>query len=471
MTRRNPRAAASLFDPGAFRALGHKIVDLLASHLEGCLGGEGPVLRWREPQEAIASVPAVAERGDPDSLVSLAGRLLAESNRLHHPGFIGHQVAPPLPAAALLEAVSALLNNGMAVYEMGPLQTAMEQRVVEWMCERIGFGAGADGVLTSGGSMGNLTALLAARARLDPEAWRDGMADGCVLVSEQAHYCIDRAARILGLGEAGVVKVPVDGEFRMRADALPAALAHARRRGRRVIAVVASACSTATGSFDPLDEVADFCERNGLWMHVDGAHGASFCLSARRRSLLEGIARADSVVWDAHKMLWMPALSTGVLFADGRNSHAPFAQDASYLFARDSRPHDRGTRTLECTKRAIGAVLYGSLALVGERSLAEMLDRTADLAAEFAAEIDRREDFELACRPEANIVCFRHIPSDARDLDAHQAKLRDLALRDGRWYLVRTTLPRGIFLRTTLMNPLTTIEDLRAMLDALRAFA
>src|SRR5262249_16684433 len=140
------------------------------------------------------------------------------------------------------------------------------------------------------------------------------------LVSTETHYSVARALALMGLGEEGAVPVPVDDRFRMRPEALAEAKRDAEARGRKVIAVVASAGSTATGAFDPLDAIADFCAAHDLWLHVDGAHGASTLLSSTHRARLRGVARADSIVWDAHKMMLMPALVTAVLFRDGKRS-------------------------------------------------------------------------------------------------------------------------------------------------------
>jgi L-2,4-diaminobutyrate decarboxylase len=162
-------------------------------------------------------------------------------------------------------------------------------------------------------------------------------------------------------------------------------------------------------------------------MHVDGAHGASFVISPRERPKLRGIERADSVVWDAHKTLLCPSLVTGVLFRDERHASASFAPRAEYLFHaedRDAAELEPGRRTLECTKPALGLKLYVMLAVLGEAWLAEYLERTVDLVAQFAAELRSSTDFELAHTPDANIVCFRHVPALASDLDAVQEFLR-----------------------------------------------
>jgi L-2,4-diaminobutyrate decarboxylase len=442
-----------LYDPERFRALGHRMVDLLADHLRDV--ARGPVMPWIAPEEAVAAWPPRFEGGA--DVVALVGRALAGSIRLHHPRYVGHQVTAPLPEAALVEVASALANNGMAVYEMGAIGVATEQAVVRWMAGALGFPAGADGVLTSGGSLGNLTALLAMRGVQGP---------GAILVGESAHYSVARAAAIMG---CAALPVAVDARGRLRAEALPEAL---ERAGSPVIGVAASACSTATGVFDPLVEVADFCERRGLWMHVDGAHGAAAAIAPRYRHLVAGIERADSVVWDGHKMLLLPALVTAVLFRDGRRSYAPFAQEAHYLYEGrpEDHPWDLGTRTLECTKRMMGLGAYAALSSMGPERLGAYVEGRFDLARRFAGLLREAGDFEVV-EPDCNIVCFRHRPAgvDGVELDERQARARQRLIEGGGFYLVKTRLHGAVWLRVTIINPLTREADLRALIDAIRA--
>ncbi|MCC6555709.1 MAG: pyridoxal-dependent decarboxylase [Polyangiaceae bacterium] len=467
---RLPRA----FDPEAFRADGHALIDLLVEHLGAVRRREGVVRPPIPPEEMLARWPATFEDEGGASLREIVARVVDDSTHLHHPHFIGHQVTSPLPAAALCDLVAAFLNNGMAVYEMGPAASAIEQRLVSWFAGRLDLGPLADGVLTSGGSAGNLTALLAARqAKAGFDAWRDGAHAGpplAVLSSDQTHYSVKRAVQIMGWGEGGVVPVPTDDAFRMRADLLEGSFAAAERAGRRVIGVVGSAGSTAAGAFDPLPAIADFCERRGLWLHVDGAHGASLALSRRHRHLLEGIDRVDSVVWDAHKMMLAPALVTMVLYREGRRSYEAFSQEASYLFADSARPpwYDRGARTLECTKRILGLKLYAALAVYGPALFEEYLDSIMALTGRFAATLREAPDFELAVDPACNIVCFRYAPEGAVDLDALQDRIRRQLLAEGAFYIVQTRLRGALWLRTTLINPATTDQDLLDLLDAVR---
>jgi L-2,4-diaminobutyrate decarboxylase len=471
-----PPALASAYDPERFRADGHQLVDRLADYLRGATARLGPVLPWVDPAEQLARFPDALPARPSTTLPELIDAVLAGSNHLHHPRYVGHQVTAPLPDAALLNLVTALLNNGTAVYEMGPISVPMERSALRWMARQAGLPGSADGVLTSGGSVGNLTALLAARqAGTGRDVWGRGSEGGpplAVLASSEAHYSVRRAAQMMGLGEQGVVPVPVDAQFRIRPEALPEAARQAERGGRQVFAVVASAGTTATGMYDPLEAVADFCAERGLWFHVDGAHGASAVLSPRYAPLARGIARADSLVWDAHKMMLLPALVTAVLFRDGRHSYAPFAQRADYLLRQEAKDQwwDPGLRSLECTKRMMGVELYGVLAVHGTAFFSDYVTRMFDLGRRFAAMVRDAGDFELAVEPDCNIVCFRYLGAGG-ELDRCQEGIRHALLRDGSFYLVQTRLRGQVYLRVTLMNPLTTEVDLDALLAAIRAAA
>ncbi|MCE9571658.1 MAG: pyridoxal-dependent decarboxylase [Deltaproteobacteria bacterium] len=474
-----PPSIADAYDPERFRRDGHALIDALADQLAAATGrDEAPVLALGDPTAARAAW-AFDPAASPVALVDTLTAAAAGAIRLHHPRYLGHQVPPPIPGAALGDLVSALCNNGMSVYEMGPTAMPIEFAVIDWMAQAVGLPSTATGVLTSGGSVGNLTALLAARqARAGWDVWGAGDPGGpplAVLCSSQVHYSIARALRIMGWGADGAIAVPVDDRFRLDPAALPAALERARALGRRVIAVVASAGATATGAFDPLLAIGDFCAAHGLWLHVDGAHGAALAIS-KHRALVDGLARADSIVWDAHKMLAMPALCTAVLFREPGRAYEAFAQEASYLFegARpDAEWWNLGLRTLECTKRMMALKLYACLRAYGPGLFTDYVERTVALGAALAARLAATDDFELATPPDANIVCYRWRPRGAPApgpaLDAFTAQLRRRAVADGRFYILQTRLGAGLWLRSALMNPLTEDRDLDELLDHVRA--
>jgi len=472
-----PRSIRDAYDPEQFRRQGHALIDTLADHLAKAHDRQGPVVPWQAP-EAARTEWGEAPLAGADLNADLAS-ILARSTALAHPHCMAHQVPPPLPGAVLAEAVVALSNNGMAVYEMGPAAVPIELAVVTFLCRKLGFADTAGGVLTSGGSLGNLTALLAMRqAHAGFDTWKAGAHGGpplAVITSNEAHYSVARTLAIMGWGEGGVITAPVDEHHRMTAAAVRAALQSARGSGRRVIGIIAAAGSTATGSFDPLNELAELAAHEQLWLHVDAAHGGGAALSPTHRAKLAGIERADSVVWDAHKLLMMPALVTAVLFKQESHAYEAFAQRASYLFADERAERhwwDLGTRTLECTKRAMAVELWTQLRAHGEQLFADIVDRQAALARTFADKLAAAPDFELALDPELNIVCYRHVPAGAAgidNLDAHNRALRQRVVEDGRFYIVGTMLGETYYLRSTIMNPLIEPSDFDHLLDHLRA--
>jgi L-2,4-diaminobutyrate decarboxylase len=372
----------------------------------------------------------------------------------------------------LADFVHGVINNPMAIYEMGPSAAAVERVVIDWMLEKVGWvgndGRKGCGVLTHGGSLANLTALLAARASASPSAWDHGMGgDLAVLAPPSAHYSIRRVTSIIGIGADNVYPVDVDEREVVIADKLPAALARARDAGKQVMAVVANACATSTGLHDPLDEMGAFVREEGLWLHVDGAHGATALVSEKERHLLRGIESADSLSWDAHKMMRTSALCTAVLFQDPRSLDRAFRQDASYIFYGEEGPGvDFIRHTVECTKTSLGLKIFMNLAWRGEKGVAGYIENQYDLTRRLYDCIRGRRGFECPHVPESNILCFRF----EGDND-FQVKLRERLLEEGRFYITSTEIHGKRFLRLTVMSPETTEATIEELLDAIERIA
>lgn len=468
------------YAPETFRQQAHALTDMLADYLEQAESKRlDHVLAPNEPNalyQAWQKKPLPAQGAGEDALLPFLREVLQESIHVHHPHYLGHQVSAPLPVAALCDLMSSLLNNGAAVYEMGPMENIFGRLLVEWMGKTLGMGDKTGGVMTSGGSMGNLTALLAARqVKAGVDVWNEGNSNKnplAIMVSDQSHYCIERAARLMGLGADGVIKIRTDAAFQIQPEAIEVAYAEAQRRGRKVFAIVGGACSTATGTFENLEALAAFAKAHDLWFHVDAAHGAPTILSELHRHKLKGVEHADSVIWDAHKMMMMPALITAVVFRNHLDSYAPFSQAASYLF--HGNPQDEwyhsGIRTLECTKVMMSLKLYICIQLYGTAFFGEFVEHQYAQTARFADMLKAAPDFEIAVEPQANIICFRYRPEGTRDADMDdlQAHIRSRILETGKFYIVRTTLPTGIHLRCTLLNPLLHDADLSELMVLIR---
>ncbi|WP_338875702.1 aminotransferase class I/II-fold pyridoxal phosphate-dependent enzyme [Spirosoma sp. SC4-14] len=463
------------YSPERFRQQAHTLVDLLADQLNQDERSNEPVLPYAEPDELLAYWQADFQKpidGDPLPVLT---DIVKRSIHLHNPRYMGHQVAPPLPLAALTGVLTGLLNNGMAVYEMGMTANALERIVTQWMAEKMQLGPQAGGLLTSGGTLANLTALLTARAvAVSNNVWEEGYAERsrlAIMVSEEAHYCVDRAARIMGLGSDGIIKIPTNERFQLRTDLLETYLEQARANGLTVFAVVGCACSTSTGSYDDLMAIADFCEKHTLWFHADGAHGGAAVMSETYRPLIRGIERADSVVVDFHKMMMIPALVTAVLYRRELDSYRTFQQKAQYLWS-DATAKDwfnSGKRVFECTKLMMSAKVYTVLRTYGEAIFTANVETLYRLASRFADQVRSRPEFELAVEPESNIVCFRYVGNGhtADQLDTLNTQIRAKLLKEGRFYIVQTTLRGRVYLRVSLMNPLTTDTHLEELLDVI----
>ncbi|MEM6725738.1 MAG: aminotransferase class I/II-fold pyridoxal phosphate-dependent enzyme [Bacteroidota bacterium] len=457
------------YDPSAFRKAGHALIDLLADHLSALQEGTIPTNPWQHPAEQLAYWQDY-QLGD-QSTDQLFKDILDRSIRVHHPRFMGHQIAPAVPIAALANLVSGLLANGMAIYEMGPASTAIERIVCQQMAQKFGLGPDADGLLTSGGTLANLTALLTARAAKAPSnVWNNGHQERlAVMVCEEAHYCIDRAARIMGLGEEGIIKIPATPEYRMDTELLEHHLAEAKEQQLTVIAVIGSAPSTSTGTYDNLKAIGQFCQENNLWFHVDGAHGGAAIYSDKYRHLLDGVELADSIAIDGHKMMMTPSIMTYLLFKDKRSGYQTFSQKAQYLWAdaEEAEWHNLAKRTFECTKEMMSIKLFAIQQVYGDQLFADFVTHQYDLGQEFGRQVQAHPKLELAHQPDCNIVCFRMIDPDLEEeeLDQLNAQIRAAILSDGQFYIVQTTLRGRTWLRVSLMNPLTDAGLIQELLE------
>lgn len=444
-------------DTAASRQFAHELVDLLFDHVDHIT--ERPVVAWRSEDE-IAEMVRLG--GAPSPPLALA-RLVAESSiQLHHPSYMGHQVCPPIHEAAVADLLISMLNQSTAVWEMSPIATPIEKEIVRWLANLAGYPETVLGTAVSGGSAANLTGLLAARARFHADDATFGKRP-MLVTSADAHYSIARAGAIMGIPAADVLKVPTDDAHRMDVDALEETLAAIDARDdAALLAIVATAGSTATGAFDRLDEIALLRDKYRTWLHVDAAHGASVLLSERFAPLVRGIAHADSFSWDPHKMMWMPLSLGTILVRDGIWLRRAFQADAPYLFHGGGQ--NIGELAIQCSKRADAIKLWLVLKSAGVAPIASALERTADLARHLYDRIIASDDFEAMHEPMLNILCFRK-----RGLsDEQTADLRERLLRSGRAWITTTVLRGQRVLRVTMMNPRTTEADVDALLDALR---
>jgi L-2,4-diaminobutyrate decarboxylase len=464
----------------AATAAAHAFARLIVEYFADTRSGDGRVSTARTPAEIASRFeePLPLE-GRPlaDVLERLERDVLPDSNHLTHPRSMGHQVSAPLPAAVWTEALTAALNQSGAVWEMSPAGTIIETQVVRWMCELAGFGPRSGGTFTSGGTEATFAGLLAARQAALPDAWARGVgADPPVVVcGEHAHYGVARAVGELGIGTDHTVVVP-SRDFRMDVAALEQILDRLTADGRRPMAVVATAGTTATGSFDDLEAIGRLCEARGLWLHVDGAHGASALLSPAHRARLAGIHRARSITWDPHKMMLMPLTASVILVREESALEAAFSQRAPYLFhAREGeRTWDQGLRSFTCSRRIDALKLWVAIQRYGAAGLGALYDHLCATARALYDAVQARPAFRAEHVPESNILCFRYVGDGARTderSDALNLALRTAYNRGGDGWITSTVLGGRRVLRATIMNPRTTAGDVERVLDGLAKVA
>lgn len=442
----------------ATRASAHELVDALFDHVAQI--AERKVVDWKAADE-LRELVRIGDGGG--ELLASVRPLLAQAIQLHHPSYMGHQVCPPFPNAALADLVISILNQSTAVWEMSPIATVVEQEIVRWLANLAGFPAESLGTAVSGGSAANLTGLLAARARFNAE--HAGAKRPLIVCGGDAHYSIARAAAIMGIPASDVIKIATDAQHRIDVDALTEMLETIDARDdAAVLAIVATSGSTATGVFDPLREIAELRDRHRTWLHVDASHGASVLLSDRLRQLVNGLDRADSLSWDPHKMMWMP-LSLGVILVrNGIWLRRAFEADAPYLFNAERLTDNLGELTIQCSKRADAVKLWLTLQTSGTAAIAAALDKVTAVTRHLYELVRASEDFEAMHEPDFNILCFRH-----RSDDETNARLREELIRSGDAWITSTVLKGQRVLRVTLINPATENEHVERMLSAVRS--
>jgi len=460
------------------------ILPTITDYLSESQDGNGHVLNQKKASDLAQELNLktwIKEGGlNESNLNPFLAAYLKNSQHLHHPRYIGHQVSSNHFASSLADLVQGAVNNPMAIYEMVPSAAVIEQTIINWMLQKSGWLIHDDitnfdliknnggGVLTHGGSIANLTAMLAARARISPDSWTNGTPNNlCILGSEVAHYSIARAVSIMGIGKSSLKPVRVNKNEVLIPDDLPRVYKEAKEEGKSVMAVIANACATSTGLYDPVEEIGLFCKENNLWFHIDGAHGASALLHEKTRHYLNGIEYADSMIWDTHKMLRTTTLCAAVLFKNVSSLHHTFQQKGSYLFhEKEQLGFDLMPFTVECTKAAIGTKLMWVLAAEGEEGIANYVLDRYEATNLFYQYINSQPDFNCPYSPEANILCFRYTEGEISN--DYQLHLRNEIVSRGKFYITSTEVGGIRYLRLTVINALTTIDDIKALLEEIR---
>ncbi|MEM8639854.1 MAG: aminotransferase class V-fold PLP-dependent enzyme [Cyanobacteria bacterium P01_G01_bin.54] len=441
-----------------------------------------PVTQPLEPEKLRDRLPLeLPTKGKPlAELETEIAAYLQAAVKTSHPRYF-NQLWGGFNAACLMgDLLTSATNTSMYTYEVAPVATLIEQALVAKLGALVGF-ANPEGQFTTGGSNGNLMALAIARHRALPTLKQDGMVNAprlIAFVSADAHYSFAKAAHLLGLGTNQLWAVPTDAAGKMEVAALEDLIAKAQGLGAQPFFVAGTAGTTVRGTFDPLAEIAVVAQRENLWFHVDGAWGASVLLSPRQRHLMQGVAQADSVVWDAHKMMGMTLMCSVLLVKQrGRMLNTFSTQGTDYIFHApeqewQSEPVDLGPSTLHCGRRVDAVKLWLAWHHLGDRGWAALIDHYFELAAHAEASIQAQEHLELVVPRESLNLCFRYRPHHS-ELDPNQLTLRiRQSLRiQGLAMVNYAQLNEQVVFRLVICNNQTRKEDLDRLFADIVAIA
>lgn len=459
------------------------------------------VIDFATPDELLAefaqnvglAIEPDQQPASPEALAEAAKTVVARSMHTTHPLFFNQNFAGPEPIAVVGDWLAAALNTANATYEIAPVFTMMERSVISKMAGLAGYpvdttpGAIPPGILVPGGSSATLHALQLARHRKRPNVLFEGATSErlVVFVSQSAHYATLKSAALMGLGRNAVIEVESDETGAMVPEALGHAVRQAKADGAVPFAVVATAGTTVTSAFDPIDALADVCEAEELWLHIDGCWGGSALFSPSHARLLAGSERSDSFVWNLHKMMGITQQCTVLLVRDPSQLAPVFSTQATYLFQQDKQfgEYDAGDRTFHCGRRVDVLKAWFTWKLYGDQGFADRIDHAVALADHVRAELDDRDDYSVIVPGEFTNVCFAWLPPEMRsrpiaELDTGEhARLHALAPRikarmqqDGSAMLgFQPVLGINAF-RLLFINPRVTTADVDRVIDLIAKY-
>jgi aromatic-L-amino-acid/L-tryptophan decarboxylase len=428
----------------------------------------------RELEELLRESPPENGAAFSQVLTEFRNKIVPNSFRINHPRFLAFIPAGPSFISVLADWLCSATNFFSGVWLEASAPSQVELIVLDWFKEFLGYPVEANGILTSGGSEANLTALVVAREKLRPEDRRQGV----LYVTEQRHGSVDRAAKIMGLFPDQIRTVPADAGFRLQLQALTEAVAQDRRAERLPWAVVANAGSTNTGTIDPLEPLADLCSKEDLWLHVDAAYGWPAVLVPEEKPAFHGIARADSITLDPHKWFAQPYEAGCILIREGKRLPQTFRIRPDYM--QDVEPAsdeinfaDQG---LALTRRFRALKIWFSVKVLGLGWFRELVARSCRLA-EFAQMLlEKSPVFQIISPHKLSVVCFRYVPQGLRPsgtaaeeaLNRLNLAVVDAARESGKAFPSSTKLNGRVALRLCFVSWRTTSADVEAAVQLLQ---
>lgn len=459
-------------DPGRFRALGYRAIDMIAEQLANL--PDGPTRRPvpTDIRHRLERQPIPEHGADPFTLLDrVEDEVLAYPMGNPSPRFFAWVNSTPSHIGILGDMIASAMSPSAAGGDQAA--TYVERAALTWIKDMLGFPQDAQGLLVSGGSMANLTCLAVMRHVMSSGGVREnGMmnepAPMVVYTSQHGHSCIEKAVHMLGIGSRNLRAIPLDSQYRMDITALREAITADRAAGLRPVCVAASAGTTNTGAIDLLDEIADLCEAEGLWFHIDGAYGGFGILADQTHGLYTGIERADSIAVDPHKWLYIPVECGCAIVRNGTAMRETFSLVPAYLQEDRAEPwfseygvqQTRGFRALK---------VWLTIQHFGLEGYRELITNDINTAYDLRRKLYARDDFEVVTAGPLSVTCFRYVPAGVPEdqLDALQRQVVEWTNASARAFITTTMIDGKVVIRACHVNFRTTPADLDILLDTL----
>jgi len=463
-------------DHEEFRKAGHRVVDRLADYLRSVedkrLFPEGVT---PDAMNALFDEP-LPEIGEPIEAVlrELDEKLFPYCSEVNHPGYMGLITPSPTPAGILGDLIASALNQNLGAWTIGPSAVAMERRTVRWLTDLCGYGPEAGGNLTSGGMMANFLGLKIARDAVSGDrAQHEGVTKRCAAyTSEERHISVDKSGDAVGIGRDGLRVLPTDDRFRLRIDALEAAIAEDKRNGIVPMCVIAIAGSTNNGAVDDLETLRAICDREKMWLHADAAYGGGMLISKRRPGVLKGIETADSITIDPHKWFYAPLDAGAILVKDGSQLTRSFGLKPAYLTDEMDTGGERYqyyVHGFEQSRRFRSLKVWMGFKRYGTRKIAEWIDANLEQADRLYELASAHPDFEVAVKPVMSAICIRSLrdgSDEAASAKRHAAVARRIE-ESGRFWFSTTELKGRTWFRINPVNFRTRLEHMDELFEML----
>jgi L-2,4-diaminobutyrate decarboxylase len=439
-------------------------------------------IRPDEMKAKVENVDLDTPLPDYESLLNEADELYVKHATAYHlPEYIAHLNCPVVIPALAAEVLISAINSSQDTYDQSAGGTFIERKLIDWTSKQIGYSENADGIFTAGGSQSNLMGLLLARDyfSLEYQKWNmklDGLPHDAskfrIFVSDKAHFSNHKNAWILGLGEQAIVHVGVDSRYRMDPKQLEKAIAAEIEKGNIPIAITATAGTTDFGNVDPLTEIAHIANRYNLWLHVDAAYGCGLLLTEKYRYLLSGIELADSVTIDYHKSFFQPISSSAFIVKNKLHLNI-IKHHADYLNPKeqdyDALPAQINKSIIQSTRRFDALKLWFTLRYMGKEKLGQYTDTIIETAQQTANYLENDENFELLCHSDMGVLVFRYIngldPANYCNINQY---IKEKLFFSGEVLVASTKVNGNFYLKFTIFNPLTTLNDIKNILNLIK---